>query len=162
AAPLLAPALHSHSGRDGRPAGHRGPRRPGRRAGLRRAMISVVEVRDGTDLLAARELLAAYFASLVDHLAAHQLDLPVPRAREVAALPGEYAPPGGRLLLARTGGTAAGCVALRRLDAAACELRRLYVIPACRGTGLGRQLALAALAAAREMGYGRVRLNSLP
>lgn len=90
------------------------------------------------------------------------MDLAATRRQEVASLPGEYAPPGGRLLLARHDGAPAGCVTLRRLDAGTCELRRLYVRPSCRGAGLGRQLTLAALAAARAMAYRRVRLNTLP
>jgi GNAT superfamily N-acetyltransferase len=125
--------------------------------------MSIVEVQDGEDLLAARQLLAEYFASQAGFLASRQLDLTAARRREVAALPGEYAPPGGRLLLAREpGGVAAGCVALRRLEPATCELRRLYVRPPYRGAGLGRRLTLAALAGARTMAYDRVRLNSLP
>ena len=59
---------------------------------------------------------------------------------EVAALPGEYAPPGGRLGLALVDGQPAGCVALRRFDADACEFKRLYVRPQFRGLRLGREL----------------------
>ena len=143
--------------------------------------ISIAEVRDETDLRQARLLLEEYFASLADHLASLGLDLAATRRQEVASLPGEYAPPGGRLLLAHLGGEAAGCVTLRRLPASppvaghgtssssepgsepsVCELRRLYVRPSHRGTGLGRHLTLAAIAAARAMAYGRVRLNTLP
>ncbi len=124
--------------------------------------MSIVEVQQGEDLRLAQQLLAEYFASLADYLASHRLDLAEPRRREVASLPGEYAPQGGRLLLARARGDAAGCVALRRLAPDTCELRRLYVRPPFRGSGLGRQLTLAAIAAARAMAYGHVRLNSLP
>lgn len=169
------------------------PGRPG-------AGISIAEVRDEEDLRQARLLLEEYFASLADHLASLGLDLAATRRQEVASLPGEYAPPGGCLLLARLGGEGAGCVTLRRLPgsppvagqgaaaAAAskpgvaspvaspgaaspsepgseprvCELRRLYVRPSSRGTGLGRHLSLAAIAAARAMAYDRVRLNTLP
>jgi ribosomal protein S18 acetylase RimI-like enzyme len=82
--------------------------------------------------------------------------------RELAGLPGEYAPPGGRLLLARLGdGTLAGCGALRRLEPGVAELRRLWTRPALRGQGLARAVAAALLDAARREGYRRVRLETL-
>jgi ribosomal protein S18 acetylase RimI-like enzyme len=84
---------------------------------------------------------------------------------EVAALPGEYAEPRGALLLAMVEGEVAGCCALRPLDAVdypnACEMKRLYVRRAFRGFGLGRQLAEAALDAARRAGYAHVLLDTL-
>lgn len=82
--------------------------------------------------------------------------------REVAELPGDYTPPAGRLLVARDDGTAVACVALRRLDAATCEMKRLYVRPAQRGLGLGRALAGAVIDEARRIGYRRMRLDTLP
>jgi ribosomal protein S18 acetylase RimI-like enzyme len=169
------------------------PRSPSRERppGRLGAGISIAEIRNEEDLRQARLLLEEYFASLADHLASLGLNLAAIRRQEVASLPGEYAPPGGRLLLARHGGEAAGCVTLRRLPASppvagrgtsssseslseslsepgsapeprVCELRRLYVRPSYRGTGLGRHLTLAAIAAARAMAYDRVRLNTLP
>jgi ribosomal protein S18 acetylase RimI-like enzyme len=81
---------------------------------------------------------------------------------ELAALPGEYAPPRGRLYLALTEGVAAGCAALRPLAHRDAEMKRLYVRPACRGSGLGRALALRIVEDARALGYDFLRLDTLP
>jgi ribosomal protein S18 acetylase RimI-like enzyme len=84
---------------------------------------------------------------------------------ELAGLPGEYAPPRGALLLAFVAGEVAGCCALRPLDsvdyADACEMKRLYVRPAFRGLGLGRQLVEASLEQARQADYACVLLDTL-
>ena len=83
-------------------------------------------------------------------------------AAERDALPGEYVPPRGRLLLAERGGSAAGCVALRPLDARTAEMKRLFLRPSARGTGLGRRLAQAVIAEAASAGYDSLRLDTLP
>jgi len=86
-------------------------------------------------------------------------------AAEMAELPGSYAPPRGQVVLAHVDGALAGCCALRPLDqcdwANAAEMKRLYVRPAFRGFGLGRQLAEAILDAARHAGYRHVLLDTL-
>ncbi|GAB2475988.1 GNAT family N-acetyltransferase [Comamonas humi] len=81
---------------------------------------------------------------------------------EFAALPGKYAEPQGRLLLAWLGGQVVGCAALRRVDEQRCELKRVYVRPAARGHQAGRQLVERMLQEARAAGYRRMCLDVLP
>jgi putative acetyltransferase len=113
-------------------------------------------VRTGPELEAVRVLFREYERSV---------DAPACFAgfeRELAELPGEYAPPGGALLLALEDGAPVGCAGLRPLRDGAAEMKRLYVRPAFRGRRLGRQLAAAVIAAARAAGYATLRLDSLP
>jgi ribosomal protein S18 acetylase RimI-like enzyme len=108
------------------------------------------------DLNAARRLFWAYVEGLDFELDFQDFEA------EMAALPGPYAPPDGAILMAEVGGEAVGVVALRPLDdAGACEMKRLYVEPECRGQGLGRALAEAIIAEARELGYDVVRLDTV-
>ena len=119
-------------------------------------MLEIVSARSNDDIAFARELFLEYSASLGIDLCFQNFD------REVRELPGEYAPPQGRLLLARAETELAGCVALRRIDEASCEMKRLYVLPRSRGKGVGRALTAAVIDAARQIGYRRMRLDTLP
>jgi GNAT superfamily N-acetyltransferase len=83
-------------------------------------------------------------------------------SEELAHLPGAYAPPGGALLLLLVGEAPVGCVALRRLDVEAAEMKRLYLRPEGRGQGRGAALVEAVLGEARRLGYRRVRLDTVP
>ena len=81
---------------------------------------------------------------------------------ELASLPGKYTPPQGRLILAWVDGEAAGCVALRPIDGETCEMKRLYIKPQFRRHHLGRHLAERICREAREAGYRKICLDTLP
>ena len=121
-------------------------------------MARVVEIADARaeDLEEARRLFEEYAASLGFGLGFQDFE------RELHELPGEYAPPRGALLLARVGKRTVGCVAVRPLAADLCEMKRLYVRPGERGTGAGRALAQAAVRVGRELGFKRMRLDTVP
>jgi len=104
----------------------------------------------------ARELLVEYANSLDFELCFQAFE------RELADLPGAYAPPRGRLLLAYWEGALAGVIALRPYGDQDCEMKRFYVRPAFRGKGIGKALTAALLAAARAEGYRRMVLDTVP
>jgi len=81
---------------------------------------------------------------------------------ELAALPGFYAPPDGRLYLAWINGEAVGCIGMRKLEAGVCEMKRLYLREAARGLGVGRAVSDKGITEAREIGYLRMRLDTDP
>ena len=119
-------------------------------------MPAIEHVAGPKDVAAVRTLFVEYQESLGVDLCFQGFD------REVAELPGDYTPPAGRLLVAHDEGMAIACVALRRLDAKTCEMKRLYVQQSHRGLGLGRALAEAVISEARLIGYQRMRLDTLP
>ncbi|HEY6050355.1 MAG TPA: GNAT family N-acetyltransferase [Thermoanaerobaculia bacterium] len=119
-------------------------------------MIEIVDGSGPAEIAEVRALLVEYQASLDVDLGFQGFE------REVAELPGSYAPPSGRLLLARADGRVCGCVALQPISADVCEMKRLYVRPGCRGSGLGRLLATRLLDDARAIGYRTVCLDTLP
>lgn len=119
-------------------------------------MLRIVDALAVDGLLKVRCLFKEYAASIGVDLCFQGFE------EELAGLPGSYAPPAGRLLLALYEGELAGCVGLRKLDEGVCEMKRLYVRPAYRSFGVGRELAHQVIQEARIAGYYRMRLDSLP
>lgn len=118
-------------------------------------MITIVGAESPPDLEAARLLILAHAESLREHPGSDQV-----RA-DAESLPGPYAPPRGRLYLARLDGTPAGCVALRPLDTVTGEVKRMFVLPTARKNGIGRALMERLLADAPRLDYRTIRLGTL-
>jgi ribosomal protein S18 acetylase RimI-like enzyme len=117
--------------------------------------LQTLQVESSEQIAIVRELFLEYANSLGFSLCFQSFD------QELASLPGPYAPPDGRLLLATGNGYPAGCVALHKLAAEICEMKRLYVRPQFRGKRLGRELAERVIAEARQIGYKYLRLDTV-
>lgn len=121
--------------------------------------IQLISPGDAAGWATTREILIEYSQSLAVDLSFQHFEA------ELDGLPGDYAPPGGRMLLALVDGAVAGCGAFRPLPDAdypnACEMKRLYVRPAFRRFGLGRTLAQALMDRATEAGYSSMLLDTL-
>ena len=119
-------------------------------------MLTVEEVSSGEELREARSLFLEYAESLGIDLCFQGFE------QELGTLPGKYARPRGRLLLARWKEEVAGCIAVREIGPGVCEMKRLYVRPAYRALGIGRALILRCIGEAQTAGYEAMRLDSLP
>jgi putative acetyltransferase len=118
-------------------------------------VLTFAQAESPAQIAEAREVFLEYAQSLGFSLCFQNFD------KELAGLPGDYAPPEGRLLLAECEGQLAGCVALHKLGPGICEMKRLYLRPQFRGKGLGRALAGRIIAEARQIGYQHMRLDTV-
>lgn len=118
--------------------------------------FTISPARLATELVSAAALFRAYAATLPVDLA------PQGFSHELESLPGIYGPPGGELLLAKRGDHVLGCIALKALEPPrVAEIKRLFVRQQARKTGVGQALVAAAIAAARQLGYGEIKLDTL-
>jgi putative acetyltransferase len=118
-------------------------------------MLTIIHAQSQDDLKQIKALFIEYQAFLKVNLHFQYFE------QELKTLPHPYSPPGGCLLLGVEGQAAAGCVALKKLSAAICEMKRLYVRPYFRRRGYGLLLAEKIIAEARRLGYEKVRLDTL-
>jgi ribosomal protein S18 acetylase RimI-like enzyme len=119
--------------------------------------FAVRPARSATELISAAALFRAYAATLPVDLA------PQGFSQELESLPGIYGPPGGELLLAKRGDHVLGCIALKALEPPrVAEIKRLFVRPQARKAGVGQALVAAAIVTARQLGYGEIKLDTLP
>jgi ribosomal protein S18 acetylase RimI-like enzyme len=119
-------------------------------------MLKLIEAESQALIAEARRLFEEYAAWVEIDLCFQNFE------KELAGLPGAYAPPRGRLLLAIDDDAVAGCIALRDLCDGVCEMKRLFVRPQFQGRGIGRILTEKIIAEARKLGYKRMRLDTLP
>jgi putative acetyltransferase len=118
-------------------------------------MIEIIQAQTVTEIGAVRDLFVEYAQSLGFSLCFESFD------KEITHLPGVYSPPRGRLLLAQVNGEPAGCAGLRPFADDICEIKRLYVRPEFRGSGLGREITERVIEEARKIGYSRMRLDTV-
>ena len=118
-------------------------------------MLRLTQVKTPSEIQHARELFQEYEAGLGISLCFQNF------AEELANLPGDYTPPGGRLLLVQEFNQIMGCIALRQLGPTTCEMKRLFVRPEYRDRKLGRVLVEAIIEEARKIGYTHMRLDTI-
>jgi GNAT superfamily N-acetyltransferase len=118
--------------------------------------FTVTPARTAIELTSAAALFRAYAKALPVDLA------PQGFSQELKSLPGSYAPPGGELLLAKRGDHVLGCIALKPLEPQVAEIKRLFVRPQARKTGVGKALVEAVIATAQKLGYHEIKLDTLP
>ena len=119
--------------------------------------FAIVPARSATELISAAALFRAYAATLPIDLA------PQGFSQELDSLPGIYGPPEGELLLAKRGDHVLGCIALKVLEPPrVAEIKRLFVRPQARKIGVGQALVAAVIATAQRLGYGEIKLDTLP
>src|SRR3982750_338652 len=118
--------------------------------------FTIAPARSTIELTSAAALFRAYAKALPVDLA------PQGFSQELESLPGVYGPPGGELLLAKRGDHVLGCIAIKALAPGVAEIKRLFVRPRERKTGLGKALVTAAIATAKQLGYGEIKLDTLP
>jgi len=118
--------------------------------------MNLIQAQTSEEIEQARQLFTEYAAWLQIDLCFQNFE------KELAELPGDYAPPDGRLMLAYDDGELVGCVALRKIGEDVCEMKRLFLRDKFRGKGLGRSLIEAIIREAKQIGYERMRLDTLP
>ena len=118
-------------------------------------MYEIIEAKSNSEIDEVRSLFLEYANWLDFSLCFQGFD------KELAELPGKYAPPGGRLYLAVSDGKYAGCIGLRKFDDGICEMKRLYVRPEFRGLSIGNGLIRKIIADAKVIGYEKMRLDTI-
>ena len=118
--------------------------------------IHIKQVEGTSDLSAVRILFREYADSLAFDLLFQDFE------KELESLPGRYAVPEGCLLVAENQDGIVGCVAVRKIEGGVCEMKRLFIRPEYRGTGIGRKLAMEIIRTAIRLGYSRMRLDTTP